>query len=97
MALGLFLLVAELGTLNILDVAEIAREKWEVGATLPTIACVLSGLHEDIQTLPILPIANRCTTQIVFKLGRHQPKVATGLRAVQACVTVSEDVSDRVV
>ena len=55
MALGLFLLVAELGTLNILEVAEIAKEKWEVGATIPTIACALilgGGLGKSAQ-LPL--------------------------------------------
>jgi len=41
MALGLFLLFSELGTLNIQAMGEVARTTWQVGDTMPLIACLL--------------------------------------------------------
>lgn len=41
MALGLFLLFSELGTLDIQVMAETAKTKWAVGDTMPVIACLL--------------------------------------------------------
>jgi NADH-quinone oxidoreductase subunit L len=41
MALGLFLLFTELGTLNIQEVVGAANQQWQVGDTLPLIACLL--------------------------------------------------------
>jgi NADH-quinone oxidoreductase subunit L len=41
MALGLFLLFSELGTLDIQAMGEIAKTKWATGDTMPVIACLL--------------------------------------------------------
>ena len=41
MALGLFLLFTELGTLNIQGLVGAANQQWQVGDTLPLIACLL--------------------------------------------------------
>ena len=41
MALGLFLLVAELGTLDIQAMTDAANSKWQVGDSMPLIACLL--------------------------------------------------------
>mgnify|MGYP000269701037 FL=1 len=41
MAVGLFLLFTELGTLDIQPLAEAAKSQWEVGDTLPVVACLL--------------------------------------------------------
>lgn len=41
MALGLFLLFTELGTLDIQPLAEAAKDQWQVGDTLPVVACLL--------------------------------------------------------
>ena len=41
MALGLFLLVAELNTLDIKAVTGAAQAQWSAGSTLPTLACAL--------------------------------------------------------
>ena len=41
MALGLFLLFTELGTLNIQALVGAANQQWQVGDTLPLIACLL--------------------------------------------------------
>jgi NADH-quinone oxidoreductase subunit L len=41
MALGLFLLFTELGTLDIQPMAAAANSKWQVGDTLPVLACLL--------------------------------------------------------
>ena len=41
MAVGLFLLFTELGTLDIQPMAEAAKTQWQVGDTLPVIACLL--------------------------------------------------------
>ena len=41
MALGLLLLFTELGTLNIQSMVGVANESWQVGDTLPLIACLL--------------------------------------------------------
>jgi len=41
MALGLFLLFTELGTLNIADIAERAGSQWSAGSMLPVLATVL--------------------------------------------------------
>ncbi len=41
MAVGLFLLLTELGTLDIQPLTEVAKSKWQVGDTLPLIACLL--------------------------------------------------------
>lgn len=41
MALGLLLLFTELGTLHIQSMVDVANESWQVGDTLPLIACLL--------------------------------------------------------
>ncbi|MDO7653633.1 MAG: NADH-quinone oxidoreductase subunit L, partial [Porticoccus sp.] len=41
MAVGLFLLFTELGTLDIQPMAAAAKSQWQVGDTLPVIACLL--------------------------------------------------------
>ncbi|HEB28437.1 MAG TPA: NADH-quinone oxidoreductase subunit L [Porticoccus sp.] len=41
MAVGLFLLFTELGTLDIQPLAEAAKSQWEVGDTLPVVVCLL--------------------------------------------------------
>jgi NADH-quinone oxidoreductase subunit L len=41
MALGLFLLFTELGTLDIQPMAAAAKSQWQVGDTLPVLACLL--------------------------------------------------------
>jgi NADH-quinone oxidoreductase subunit L len=41
MALGLFLLFTELGTLNIQGLVGAANQQWQVGDTLPLIACLM--------------------------------------------------------
>ncbi|PCJ91673.1 MAG: NADH-quinone oxidoreductase subunit L [Porticoccaceae bacterium] len=41
MAVGLFLLFTELGTLDIQPLAEAAKSQWEVGDTLPVVVCML--------------------------------------------------------
>ena len=41
MAVGLFLLLTELGTLDIQPLTEAAKSQWQVGDTLPLIACLL--------------------------------------------------------
>ena len=41
MALGLFLLFTELGTLDIQALGDAAKDKWQVGDSMPLIACLL--------------------------------------------------------
>ncbi len=41
MALGLFLLFTELGTLDIQALGDVAKDKWQVGDNMPLIACLL--------------------------------------------------------
>jgi len=55
MAVGLFLLFTELGTLDIQPMAEAAKTQWQVGDTLPVIACLLllSGAVGKSAQLPL--------------------------------------------
>ena len=41
MAVGLFLLFTELGTLDIQSIGDIAKNKWQVGDNMPLIVCLL--------------------------------------------------------
>ena len=55
MALGLFLLFTELGTLDIQAMVTVANETWQVGDTIPLIACLLllSGAVGKSAQLPL--------------------------------------------